>query len=318
MLNRQIRLLCRIHLHDKGAMETDMSQQARAFLHAPWEKVIEQVLAVIGKTESVERVWIHHYRGDSMWFTNREEWCSAMTASYIPEEATVPCSRFAWMHEDLRNGRPMMLPAVRKAPLGADDFRWECERQECLSVAAAPIRHEGRVLGAVGIDSIRRGRPWRSGEIERLLAWGRVFGLALVREESTRFLAKIASGSPTPGPLPEAEVAPGRSFTRIQSRNGPMLLPWYAIARIEADGDYTKVMLHSGETHYVRRSLQSWMARLPSGYFVGLRRGCLVQKNTIHSVERRPDGQWIARLRPDGTTLPISRRQFPVARDALA
>lgn len=79
------------------------------------------------------------------------------------------------------------------------------------------------------------------------------------------------------------------------------------IAFIRAEGNYSRVVVRSGEEALVRRSIREWMQRLPRA-FVQIHRAAVVNVEHVERVEPADESRFRVRMRGTQHTLAMSRR----------
>ncbi len=79
------------------------------------------------------------------------------------------------------------------------------------------------------------------------------------------------------------------------------------VAFIRAEGNYSRVVIRSGEEALVRRSIREWMQRLPRA-FVQIHRAAIVNVDHVERVEPADESRLRVRMRGTHHTLAMSRR----------
>ena len=79
------------------------------------------------------------------------------------------------------------------------------------------------------------------------------------------------------------------------------------VSFIRAEGNYSRVVVRSGEEALVRRSIREWMQRLPRA-FVQIHRAAIVNVDHVERVEPADESRLRVRMRGTHHTLAISRR----------
>jgi two-component system LytT family response regulator len=80
------------------------------------------------------------------------------------------------------------------------------------------------------------------------------------------------------------------------------------IVAVQADGDYTDVLLADGTTTRVLRPLKHWEQRLPDTHFVRIHRETIVHLRYVDRVEEWSAESWHVHLRDRKAPLVLSRR----------
>jgi len=126
--------------------------------------------------------------------------------------------------------------------------------------------------------------------------------------------APVAAGTP---------VAPDRQLTaedRVFVRTGQAtrFLPVGAICAVRSAENYTEVVLESGETLLVLRTLKSWEEALPADLFVRIHRQALVNLARVQKIERAGEDDVKFHLTAPVPPLSASRRQLAELRQKFS
>ena len=94
----------------------------------------------------------------------------------------------------------------------------------------------------------------------------------------------------------------------VPSSHGFQILPFDDIIRIEADGSYAKVVIKSGKTTIVSRTLKDFEDTLPKEIFFRIHKSHLINMNYIKEYSNH-GGSYLTMT--DGSKIEISRRKAP-------
>lgn len=143
-----------------------------------------------------------------------------------------------------------------------------------------------------------------------------------VRAERLAAALRRAATAPGPGPDQLARAAErAREYLSVVERNRIALVPVREIVYLRAEQKY--VTLRTGEReHLIEESLVA-LEREFGERFLRIHRNCLVARAAIRGFERAPgeagdEGHWLVLLAGTDEKLPVSRRQWPAVRDAVA
>jgi two-component system response regulator AlgR len=100
--------------------------------------------------------------------------------------------------------------------------------------------------------------------------------------------------------------APARTHLAVRTRQELRMLRIEDVICLVAEDKYTTVH-HAGGKDLIEDSLRALESEFGE-HFVRIHRGALVNRSCIEAIERRPDGNWVVRLRGLSGTLPVSRR----------
>jgi|GEM_PF-2734017 len=149
-----------------------------------WEATVGDVLARVGQSADVSRVYVfenHLGPAGQRLTSQRYEWVAAGVVPQLdnPGLQDVPCDSegFARWAGCLERGEPV-CGLVRDMPAAEREV---LEPQGILSVAAMPIRTNGRWWGFIGFDDCRHPRQWSQAELDALRVVADMLGAALQR-----------------------------------------------------------------------------------------------------------------------------------------
>lgn len=107
----------------------------------------------------------------------------------------------------------------------------------------------------------------------------------------------------------------GRRHFSVVERGRIVLVPLAEVLFLRAELKY--VTAGTAEHEYL---LDESLVHLEEEFgerFVRVHRNCLVARDAVVGVERDDDGQWVILLRNCPTRLPVSRRQWPIVKQAF-
>jgi len=132
-------------------------------------------------------------------------------------------------------------------------------------------------------------------------------------------LKRAAAGhAPAREQLDRASGQP-REYLSVAERHRIVLVPVRDIVFLRAEQKYVTLRTRGAE-HLIEESLVA-LEREFGERFVRIHRNCLVSRSAIRGFERgseSEDGQWAVVLEGLAERLPVSRRQWPTVRDAIA
>lgn len=169
------------------------------------DQVIERALGVLGEFFGVDRSYVFRLSSDSRSMSNSHEWVALGITREASELQGVPVETFPWLMAELAADRPVHVPRVEELPPVAAAEREEFEREGIRSIVIVPMRWDGRLVGFVGFDAVRRQVDWTEEYVVglRLLAQI-VVGSLESRELATR-LSEMAFHDPLTG-LPNRKL----------------------------------------------------------------------------------------------------------------
>jgi transcriptional regulator with GAF, ATPase, and Fis domain len=156
------------------------------FINLPVEEVDEAIrnaLRRIGEALQLDRCNFYRISPDGV-LTDPVAW---VRDGFPPTPAPVAAAdRFPWALETLRSGRLLSFSRVDDIPNPIDR-----ENYRALGIQSAitvPLSVTGRIVGAVGFNTLQQERAWLPAEVHRLRVFATAFANVLARRESDEAL----------------------------------------------------------------------------------------------------------------------------------
>ena len=143
-----------------------------------------------------------------------------------------------------------------------------------------------------------------------------------VRAERLAAALKRAIAAPGPAPEQLARAAErAREYLSVVERSRIVLVPVRDIVYLRAEQKY--VTLRTGEREHLLEESLVALEREFGERFLRIHRNCLVARDAVRGFERAPaaageEPHWLVLLAGTEEKLPVSRRQWPGVRDAVA
>ncbi|MCI0552589.1 MAG: GAF domain-containing protein, partial [Anaerolineae bacterium] len=153
-------------------------------------QVITENLGKLGKFFGIDRAYIFLFNDDGLTMDNTHEWRQEGIESYIDDFRNVPRNTLPYMMEFLNRIEPFVVPSVIDMPEEAGTDKEEYLREHIQSIMCTPVVLQNRLVGFVGLDSVRRQRNWPEEDIFTLRLFGQITIGALDRARNQDALAK--------------------------------------------------------------------------------------------------------------------------------
>lgn len=145
---------------------------------------IDRALDAIGRFAQSDRAYVFQTDKDGEHVSNTHEWCAPGIAPQIGRLQHQPLEKFPAIFETLSNGRLLEIADISSSTTLSETEREQLESQDIRSLIAAPMNIAGRLVGFIGLDTVRLKRAW-SDEVRTLLALvGNAFNSALQRKRA--------------------------------------------------------------------------------------------------------------------------------------
>ncbi len=135
------------------------------------DTALQMALERVGLLLDADRAYIFAFGPQQLTMTNTHEWCSPGTSSEMPNLQQMPTDAIPRWMEAIRKQEILYLPDVNLLP---EDWGYEraiLEAQDVKSLLVFPLYIEGRLMGFVGLDSIRRPNAFGFSAVSSLKVW---------------------------------------------------------------------------------------------------------------------------------------------------
>lgn len=181
-------------IQQRAQSERLLGQISRTFIDRDVNAAIQFALAALGGHTNADRSYALRYSDDRTALSNTHEWCRAGVRSLKAELQNVPLSPCQWLYAPLLNGEVVQIASIADLPPEAAP---ECEilkRNAVQSLINVPMVYLGKVVGCIGLESVRSPRVWTKEEIRLLTLVSETIaiGFAQAEAESKRQQAEAA------------------------------------------------------------------------------------------------------------------------------
>ncbi|UCD80151.1 MAG: PAS domain S-box protein, partial [Desulfobacterales bacterium] len=183
-------------------------------------------LQQIGEFAAADRSYVFQFSDNQKFVSCTHEWCAEELEPAIERLQNVSLVTFPWSIGKFLDGEMLVVPRVPDLPPEATNEKRELERQRIQSVLAVPMASGGRVIGFIGLVSVREEKMWAEDTNSLLKIVGHVFANALdnqktrqALEESEERLRTVFETFPDPVTIIQADdrrcVDVNSAFTRL-------------------------------------------------------------------------------------------------------
>jgi PAS domain S-box-containing protein len=160
---------------------------ARQFIYVTPSEIdnkIQSSLKFVAEFLSIERSYIYLYNKESNSIHLSHQYLKNDTATKISHHEQVDGEDFSWLMNSLNNNKPLAINNIDKIPLSANTFKLICQAEKVKSMLLCPLTSGKKMIGFIGIDSIKKARSWGEEEINLLNLISDIFNGALNRKKS--------------------------------------------------------------------------------------------------------------------------------------
>ena len=205
---------------------THISSQFINLYPAQIDGEIIDTLQQIGEFAAADRSYVFQFSDNQKFVSCTHEWCAEEIEPTIERIQDVALDTFPWSMGKFLGGEMLIVPSVSDLPPEATNERLEFGRQSIQSVLDVPMASGGRVLGFIGLDSVREKKMWAEDTNSLLKIVGHVFANALENQKNRQALEESEERLRTafetfPDPVTIVQAHDGRcvdvnsAFTRL-------------------------------------------------------------------------------------------------------
>jgi PAS domain S-box-containing protein len=151
---------------------------------------MNHTLQQIGEFADADRSYVIQFPEDQKSVSCTHEWCATEIEPLTERFQNVPVNAFPWAINKFLNAEMVLIPSVSDLPPEAIDDKQSFEQLGAQSLLAVPMAPGGRVIGFIGLTSIREEKMWTEDTSSLLKIVGQVFANALENKKTGRSYRK--------------------------------------------------------------------------------------------------------------------------------
>ena len=167
---------------------TKVSSQFINLHPAQIDDEIDHTLQQIGQFADADRSYVFQFSADQKLVSCTHEWCADQIEATIDRIQNAPVEHFAWAMTRFLDAEMVSIPRVSDLPPEANSVKEELEQQDIRSLLCVPIVIGGKVIGFIGLDSVREVKMWAEDTSSLLKIVGQVFANALENKKTRQAL----------------------------------------------------------------------------------------------------------------------------------
>lgn len=155
----------------RSAFENLVLSLATKFINLPPEELdlaICEALESIGEFTRIDRSYLFSFSQDRDTLTCTHEWCAPGISAQIENLNQIPVSDLQWSNYQIFKGKVLHIPSVKNLPPEAQNEKIEFTRQGIQSLLAVPMEYQGKIIGLLGFDSVRKEKTWTNDSVSLL------------------------------------------------------------------------------------------------------------------------------------------------------
>jgi serine phosphatase RsbU (regulator of sigma subunit) len=146
----------------------------------------DDALRDVGGFFRADRTYVFLFNKDESTMTCTHEWAAEGIQSF--KGITIPTDTVPYWTQTIFSRRDVKVTSPEDIPPEAVAERRIWVERGVRTLVAVPMSQESRVLGLIGIESVREARPWPEETVNMLYLLGNVFASAMARRDAQRKL----------------------------------------------------------------------------------------------------------------------------------
>lgn len=144
-----------------------------------FDQEITHALTRIGVFLSLDRVGLYQFNTDMSALENSHEWCAEGICNSQKTDSHIISARYKWWFKNIMEKDYLLINNPKELPEEATHERIIFAERNIRNMLSVPLRHEGRVLGFLGLESKSSNKTWTTDDINAMKAIAYNFGNAL-------------------------------------------------------------------------------------------------------------------------------------------
>jgi PAS domain S-box-containing protein len=149
---------------------------------------IDHTLQQIGVFADADRSYVFQFSDDQKFVSCTHEWCADQIEPAIDRIQNASVDNFPWILKKHLRGEMVLIPRLSDLPPEAIKEKQEFERQGIQSMLAVPMICSNKVMGFIGLDSVKEEKMWVGDTNSLLKIAGQVFANALENKKTRQAL----------------------------------------------------------------------------------------------------------------------------------
>ena len=189
--------LAELALQSKFDLEKIISTISTGFNRLPAERIgdgIDDSLRIVGEFAGADRSYLFQINDDGKTADNTHEWCAeGITPQRQNLQGIVPERDFPWLANEISKLDTIKLECVADLPPEAANEIMEFEKEGIKSLLIAPLVLDNKLIGFMGLDSVRAGKSWARDNESLLSIVGEILVNALSRQRGGQEIHKLTA-----------------------------------------------------------------------------------------------------------------------------
>jgi PAS domain S-box-containing protein len=169
--------------------EDVITQISNSFIDIPYEKINQNIdlsLKKIGKFTKSDRCYIFMFKDKFKILDNTHEWCEKKINPQIQNLKDIPAEIIPWWVNKVLKREHIYIYDVNKLPDEAKLERNLLSEQDIFSLVVVPMIIEDKIIGFLGLDSVKKYNEWSNESIKLLKFAAQILSNAINRYEKEK------------------------------------------------------------------------------------------------------------------------------------
>jgi len=145
---------------------------------------VNHALALCAEFFQADRSYVFLFADYRHTMSNTHEYCAEGISSQREAIQDVPLSAFPWFSRKILMQEVVHVPTLAILPPEAVAEKTEFARQEIKSLLCLPLVGDGRLLGFLGLDAVKKNMIWSNDQIALLAVVADIIAVALARAQT--------------------------------------------------------------------------------------------------------------------------------------
>lgn len=214
-----------------------------AFITSPVSNVdaqIEAALKEIGEFYGADRSYVYLYNKDGTTLRCTHEWCADGIECLREKAQEIPVSIAPYWGERIRQRQFVYVSNLQDIPEWAAEERALWASRDVQALVAVPMSQEDKVLGFVGMDSVRQAKEWPEETVDVLHLIGNILASAMARRDALQKLEAAREQESKIGSRIQQTLLLGQPPTAFADFRVAAL----TIPSSKVDGDFYDFLIH--------------------------------------------------------------------------
>lgn len=160
---------------NKLRVEALICEVFNCFVHVKRDNLdvsVNKALKMTGKALDADSAYIFLFSEDGQFCSNTHEWCEEGIEFQMKDIRDIPVDTFSWWINKLKKGEIIHFPSISNLPYSAVNIKNTLNKDRDHSILIVPFLTSGRLVGVIGVSSVKKPKTWSEEEAALLKMLG--------------------------------------------------------------------------------------------------------------------------------------------------